>query len=59
MKEKLDILLTSASGIEKVLKSELVRMGYPEPPAVNGELETVDPDNFVRVFENYMKFEAE
>ncbi len=27
--------------------------------AVNGELETVDPDNFIRAFENYMKFEAE
>lgn len=27
--------------------------------AVNGELETVSPDNFLRVFENYMTFEEE
>lgn len=31
-----DILITCASGIEKVLKSELVRMNYSETPAVNG-----------------------
>ena len=37
--EKQNILLTCASGVEKVLKSELTRMGYPEIPAVNGELE--------------------
>lgn len=27
--------------------------------AVNGELETVSPENFLRVFENYMTFEEE
>lgn len=31
-----DITVTSASGIEKVLKSELKRLGYGEPPAENG-----------------------
>ncbi len=35
----MDILLTTASGVEKVLKSELSRMGYGDVPAVNGELE--------------------
>ena len=39
MGKKVDILLTSASGVEKVLKSELTRMGYGEAPAVNGEIE--------------------
>lgn len=33
---QLDIVATCASGIEKVLKSELKRLGYPEAPAVNG-----------------------
>ncbi len=36
--EKLNITLTCASGVEKVLKSELLRLGYPETPAINGAL---------------------
>ncbi len=31
-----DILITCASGIEKVLKSELVRLGFTDAPAING-----------------------
>ncbi len=34
--EKLDICVTCASGVEKVVKSELVRLGYGEVPAMNG-----------------------
>lgn len=36
--DKVDITLTCASGVEKVLKSELKRLGLPEAPAVNGTL---------------------
>lgn len=36
--DKLDITLTSASGIEKVVKSELTRMGIDSVPALNGAL---------------------
>lgn len=39
MTDKVKLLLTSASGVEKVLKSELKRMGYPEFPSINGEIE--------------------
>ncbi len=35
---KLDIVVTCASGIEKVTKSELKRLGYENCPAVNGTL---------------------
>ena len=34
--DKFNISLTCASGIEKVLKSELVRLGYQDLPVVNG-----------------------
>ena len=34
--EKFDITLTCASGVEKVLKSELKRLRLPEAPAING-----------------------
>ncbi|MBQ4097881.1 MAG: class I SAM-dependent RNA methyltransferase [Clostridia bacterium] len=34
--EKLDITITCASGVEKVVKSELVRLGYDNVPAING-----------------------
>ena len=34
--EKFDITLTCASGVEKVLKSELKRLGLPEAPVING-----------------------
>jgi putative N6-adenine-specific DNA methylase len=37
-KEGLDIVVTCASGIEKVLKSEVKRLGYPELPVLDGEL---------------------
>ena len=36
--EKLNITLTCASGVEKVLKSELIRLGYADAPAINGAL---------------------
>ncbi len=36
--DKLDILITCASGVEKVTKSELKRLGYEDCPAVNGTL---------------------
>ncbi len=36
--DKVDILITCASGIEKVTKSELKRLGYDDCPAVNGTL---------------------
>ena len=35
-KGQFDIAVTCASGVEKVLKSELKRLGYPEAPADNG-----------------------
>lgn len=41
MKEKIKILLTCASGVEKVLKTELKRLGYEDAPAINGELELI------------------
>jgi putative N6-adenine-specific DNA methylase len=34
--EKFDIIVTSASGVEKVVKSELNRLGYEDIPAING-----------------------
>lgn len=37
-KDKFDITLTCASGVEKVLKSELKRLGYQDVPALNGAL---------------------
>lgn len=37
--DKLDIMLTCASGVEKVLKSELKRLGYEDCPAINGALQ--------------------
>ncbi len=36
--DKFDITLTCASGTEKVVKSELLRLGYPSAPAINGAL---------------------
>lgn len=35
---RLDIVLSCASGVEKVLKSEVDRLGYGLNPAINGEL---------------------
>ena len=37
-KDKFDISLTCASGVEKVVKSELKRLGYEDVPAINGAL---------------------
>ena len=37
-RDKFDITLTCASGVEKVVKSELKRLGYEDVPAVNGSL---------------------
>lgn len=34
--DKFDITITCASGVEKVLKSELRRLGYEDAPALNG-----------------------
>lgn len=34
--DKLDISLSCASGVERVLKGELNRLGLPEAPAING-----------------------
>lgn len=34
--EQLDITVTCASGVEKVVKSELNRLGYEDIPAING-----------------------
>lgn len=36
--QNLNITLTCASGVEKVLKSELIRLGYDDVPAINGAL---------------------
>ncbi len=36
--DKLDLVITCASGVEKVTKSELKRLGYEDCPAVNGAL---------------------
>jgi len=36
--EKLNITVTCASGVEKVTKSELKRLGYEDCPAINGAL---------------------
>lgn len=36
--DKLDIAITCASGVEKVLKSELNRLGIKDVPAINGTL---------------------
>ena len=35
---QLDIIITCASGVEKVVKSELARLGYPSNPAINGAI---------------------
>ncbi len=35
---QLDIVVTCASGVEKVTKSELKRLGYQDVPAINGAL---------------------
>lgn len=43
MPDKCTIAVTCASGVEKVLKSELLRLGYPDAPAINGSL-TFDGD---------------
>lgn len=37
-KDKLKITLTCASGVEKVVKTELKRLGYEDAPAINGAL---------------------
>ncbi len=37
-KDKFDITVTCASGVEKVVKSELKRLGYEDAPAINGAL---------------------
>ncbi len=37
-RDNFDITLTCASGVEKVLKSELKRLGYEDVPALNGAL---------------------
>lgn len=36
--EDFDITVTCASGVEKVTKSELLRLGYKDAPAINGAL---------------------
>ena len=36
--DKFDVLITCASGVEKVTKSELKRLGYQDCPALNGTL---------------------
>ncbi len=36
--DKLDISITCASGVEKVVKSELKRLGYETAPAINGRI---------------------
>ena len=36
--DKFEITLTCASGVEKVVKSELKRLGYDDAPALNGTL---------------------
>ncbi len=36
--DKFNITLTVASGVESVLKKELIRLGYPSAPAVNGAI---------------------
>ena len=36
--ENLNLTLTCASGVEKVLKSELKRLGYQDAPVINGAL---------------------
>ncbi len=43
MKDTFKITLTCASGVEKVVKSELKRLGYEDVPAINGAL-TFDGD---------------
>ena len=37
-RDNFEITLTCASGVEKVLKSELKRLGYEDAPAINGAL---------------------
>ena len=37
-KSEFDITITCASGVEKVVKSELKRLGYEDAPALNGAL---------------------
>ena len=37
-KDEFDITITCASGVEKVVKSELKRLGYEDAPALNGTL---------------------
>lgn len=36
--DKLNLIITCASGVEKVVKSELTRLGYPSAPAINGAI---------------------
>ena len=36
--DKFDIVLTSASGVESVLKKELFRLGYENAPSINGSI---------------------
>ena len=36
--EKFNISVSCASGIEKVVKSELKRLGYDDAPALNGSI---------------------
>ncbi|MBR5900480.1 MAG: class I SAM-dependent RNA methyltransferase [Clostridia bacterium] len=37
--EKLNIIITCASGVERTVKTELERLGYPSAPAINGAIE--------------------
>ena len=37
--DKLNLVITCASGVEKVTKKELERLGYQNLPAVNGQIE--------------------
>ncbi len=39
--EEINIMLSCASGVEKVLKSELKRLGYDDCPAINGQLSLI------------------
>ena len=39
LNDKCFLTVTCASGVEKVVKSELIRLGYPSAPAVNGAIE--------------------
>ncbi len=69
LSDKCTLTVTCASGVEKVVKSELARLGYPSAPAINGAISfdgdlsavarcNVNLRSADRVYINVAEFEA-